>query len=264
MGAHNFREFVADQADVAEAYHAVCDERQYMDGHDGYNGTISTTHGYTLLQQEAISLKEARLLADYHEEFDEEATVPVTWRGWRPEKRGSAGALPILHPSCVKLRTAKATVTLTQSGYISESELIAFAKDKIKLKPGERIIGAKALSDELKRKVSQSATEGKAVTRYLITNPSSRRIIGEATGYASMALARAAAKTLAQGGTGDSTNPNDAELVISGIITREGGGPLVVTRSSVQKRKLVIEVQITRPPAKPKHGGWFFFGTAAS
>jgi hypothetical protein len=262
MGAHGFIEFVKDETDPAKAYTFICSERQYMDGHDGYNGTISTTHGFTVLQRTPVTIQEARRFAEMCES-DEDAPLPTEWRGWRPEKWGTAGALPILDESGVKMRSAKATVVVEKSGYLGESELIAFAASKLTLKPSEKIIAAKTLTDEKKRKVTQVATEGKAVTRYLIVGNYDRNV-GDKDGYASMALARAAAKKMATSGGAEYDNPNDSKLEIIGMIRREGGGPLVVTESRVIKRKLVIEVQIARSVGTPKSCGWYFFGLAAS
>lgn len=44
MGAHNFTTRGTGR-NVTEAYRDACREAEYEDGHDGYNGTISTTSG---------------------------------------------------------------------------------------------------------------------------------------------------------------------------------------------------------------------------
>jgi len=46
MGACNFSDIgIAKTAN--EAYRELCDEAEYEYGHDSYNGTISTTHGFS-------------------------------------------------------------------------------------------------------------------------------------------------------------------------------------------------------------------------
>jgi len=48
MGASDFRT-VATGKDVADAYRNAVESATYEHGHDPYNGTISTTHGYAVV-----------------------------------------------------------------------------------------------------------------------------------------------------------------------------------------------------------------------
>ena len=48
MGAHNFHT-QAYGVTAGEAYRDAVDQALYEYGHDPYNGTISTTHGFTLI-----------------------------------------------------------------------------------------------------------------------------------------------------------------------------------------------------------------------
>ena len=47
MGAHNFDD-QAFGATAAEAFREACDEALYEEGHNAYNGTISTNHNFVL------------------------------------------------------------------------------------------------------------------------------------------------------------------------------------------------------------------------
>ena len=46
MGAHNFSNTKMIKGTASDAYNELREEALYEDGHDAYNGTISTTHGF--------------------------------------------------------------------------------------------------------------------------------------------------------------------------------------------------------------------------
>ena len=45
MGAHNFEQTIYTQKSMRDAYDELVQEALHEDGHNGYNGTISTTGG---------------------------------------------------------------------------------------------------------------------------------------------------------------------------------------------------------------------------
>lgn len=49
MGATNFVEVMSGYDNARDAYYEACEQATYEFGHDAYNGTISTTNGYTYL-----------------------------------------------------------------------------------------------------------------------------------------------------------------------------------------------------------------------
>jgi hypothetical protein len=53
MGSTNFGNVVIGKYTPAEAYRKLCDDALYYNGHDSYNGTISTTRGFTNLTERA-------------------------------------------------------------------------------------------------------------------------------------------------------------------------------------------------------------------
>ena len=50
MGASNF-ETISFGKTVDEAYRNACEEATWECGHDAYNGTISTTQGYSVIER---------------------------------------------------------------------------------------------------------------------------------------------------------------------------------------------------------------------
>jgi len=48
MGACNFSNLVVIKGKARDAYHDAVEDAEYEDGHDPYNGTISTTDGFSM------------------------------------------------------------------------------------------------------------------------------------------------------------------------------------------------------------------------
>jgi hypothetical protein len=53
VGATNFGNVIVGKYTPVEAYRKLCDDALYYSGHDSYNGTISTTHGFVNLTERA-------------------------------------------------------------------------------------------------------------------------------------------------------------------------------------------------------------------
>lgn len=255
MGAHSFTDF-GEGADVKKAYDSVYSQREWESGNE-YSGTITTTHGYRVLRREPMLRVDAdRLIERYFDAEEEGERI----NGWAPEKWGSAGAIPVADPKAFKTREVKVLVPEARGGYLSPENLAKLAKLHIgsRLRDGETIASVSVLADDVKRKVEQRGTEGKAVTRYIVLQGS--RVVGK--GFESMKDAREAARKLASGEAG--VWATDAEFDIVGTVRREDGGPLVKTRAVVAKRKLTLKVTVARKVREPKTIGWLFFGMAAS
>jgi hypothetical protein len=48
MGACDFSNLVVIKGKARDAYHDAVEDAEYEDGHDPYNGTISTTNGFSM------------------------------------------------------------------------------------------------------------------------------------------------------------------------------------------------------------------------
>ena len=55
MGGHNFED-IAFGKNVDDAYRNACEQATWECGHDAYNGTISTTQGYTIIERHGRKL----------------------------------------------------------------------------------------------------------------------------------------------------------------------------------------------------------------
>ncbi len=96
MGAHTFHITIGGKGrdyDAGKAYMAACEEARYQDGHDAYNGTISTTQGVVLFQA-------GKRRADnvIREILDREDSVVCKW--------GPAGAIEMKGAELTRWRAA--------------------------------------------------------------------------------------------------------------------------------------------------------------
>src|SRR4051812_6229734 len=97
MGATNFEVFQKG-TNLRDAYRDAVTEARDEYGHDGYNGTISTTGGVYQTVHSPMTKKGALLYANTN--------------SGNAEKWGSALAVPVAEDSDFKLSTVKFTVTL--------------------------------------------------------------------------------------------------------------------------------------------------------
>lgn len=258
MGAHTFETYRdVDGRGAGEAYRAAVEDALYEYGHDGYNGTISTTSGCVLVTQDPLPMEAARRLAGQIIEDDERS------RRLGINKWESAGAIPVMDGGG-KPRERAVTVRAERSGYLGEADLLKLAEGAVKLRDGERMVSARVVKDEPRRRVEARATEGKAVTRYRVLDGG--RVVGSPDGYDTQAQARKAARELIdQPGFSGAVNPHDRTLTVSGHVAREDGRALVEVASRVVSRRIKLVVSIQKVPAGPQRAkGYLFFGWAAS
>ena len=81
MGATNFEQIGFGKT-VEEAYRNACDEAVWYSGHDAYNGTISTTHGFIVIPQNGRKIR--TIIHKYMD--DDTGNSPI-------EKWGRCGAI---------------------------------------------------------------------------------------------------------------------------------------------------------------------------
>lgn len=103
MGSVDFYE-THTNPNVQTAYNALVDEATREYGTDGYNGTISTTHGCSVLSQMTMTASAAEQFA--REQIDTD----------RVQKWGSCGAVKVGKPTKTKTRTLTKTITLSEDG----------------------------------------------------------------------------------------------------------------------------------------------------
>lgn len=92
MGSTEFQHVLRGSLSMEDAYRHLVDEAYYEDGHDAYNGTISTTHGVQMAPGITTPITEEEA-SEMYEQMLDEGTNP--FGGW-PEKWGAAWAIPLL------------------------------------------------------------------------------------------------------------------------------------------------------------------------
>lgn len=246
MGAHGFVEFHPGP-DCAAAYRAACEQALYEHGHDGYNGTISTTDGVSVVQATPLPQAVAERLAESKlEQFS---------------KWGPVGAVAVGDPAAYRLRSRTLTITTEQQGPLYHDTLLELARAQLTLQPGETIASVKLLEEKAARSVVSESSKGKAVTRYRIARDGTLGADEYPTLAAATQAARAAAKQV-----GGERWPVDGDVVfeIVGSVRRENGAALRTLRSQLRKRTLKLAVELVREQRSATTVGWVFFGWAAS
>jgi hypothetical protein len=240
MGAEAFTTY-AEGATYQDAYDTACDGATAEYGHDGYNGTISTTSGVALVHQTPLPRSAAERLAYTDAILD------------KLNKWEHAGAIPVAEDRHFRWRNQTITVTSAEDRWDAAEQ----ASAKLNLRPNEVIYDTKAETLSENTKVTSRTTEGKAVTRYYIaTNGAPGR-----TGYDTQAQARKAAEAaIAKRGV----HPRASEISILGVKRREDGSPLVEVKAET-KRKVKIRFRLATPKAaNTPIKGWVFTGWAAT
>lgn len=81
MGATNFRAF-AESESAEQAYAQLVREAQHERGHEGYNGTISTTHGFTVIQAKPVTVLDANKIEAAEWAKEESGTERPRFEKW--------------------------------------------------------------------------------------------------------------------------------------------------------------------------------------
>lgn len=259
MGAHTFSNTYYGDVTAKQAYAALVEEALHTEGHDPYNGTISTTGGFRVVRDNPVSHAEATRI-------DAERIMSLT-------KWGECEAVPLLEETPAKYSdTVSATVEVSVTGdvYNDTKRFQAYLRKTLSLKATDMIEGWSAVragehrSIEVVERVKAEVPKEKAVTRYFIVKEGGGLPEWE-HGHASQALARAALKSGILGG-GNYRIP-DENVEIIGITRRESGAPLVKATVSAKKITGTFLVRYRRCVEAAKVGtkqaGWYFYGWAA-
>lgn len=293
MGAHNFEQTIYTQKSMRDAYDELVQEALHEDGHNGYNGTISTTGGVIASPLSSTPVRE--------DQIDWSA---VSERLDHLEKRGYCEALPILRVQSaqyvevgvIEVEARIETRLLErETPYQERHETLekAFLREvKKALKAGKMLhfshptlghIGKGVTAEKVnmaaldvhqvavtpeKRGVraSTKATQGRTETRYFILTEGQREMPRWEKGFASQAEARARLPKEFR----DSRSTSERYEVIS-MTRRVSGEGLVAHELSLGERGKTVPVRLkgrlmecTRKAKVTKETGWLFYGWAAS
>jgi hypothetical protein len=240
---------------AAQAYQALVSDAVSQYGHDGYNGTISTTSGFVMHSVTPMTVQQA-------EEVAEKAADENRYNKW-----DACGAVPLIDASSVKERTVtkKLRVNTKQieaaGGYRAAME--AAVKAAVVLRDGEQFLGYQEKHGETVRKTKMvmASTEGKSVIKYFILSSPHGRIDWE-KGYLSMAEARKALQTLAEQPVSWAYDQEPSYEIV-GVTRRENGDPLVKASRKVVLVDFTVDITTIKVDPNAKQGGWAFFGFAA-
>lgn len=251
MGSHSFEVFGAG-SDPQQVYNELKSAARDEFGYDPYNGTISTTEGFTIMQRTPMSLDEAERLAEKH--IDEAS------------KWGPCNAFPVTSNKNFKARVKKLKFRVEHDDWVSREEIDKILKQKLPLAAGESLGEVKTLADEKTFRNEITTGQGSTQLRFVILGPNASRV---GTEYETQAQARAALKAHldgldAQGGPAWTAN-REQQFEIIGIQRRTSGDPLIRGERKLKKREITLEVAIIKPIKTPLPiDGWLFSGWAAS
>lgn len=259
MGACDFTA-TSKLPNVSDAYNECVQLALHEYGHDGYNGTISTTNGYKVFSAKPVTQVEAEAIVeremDNLSKWDACGAVAVSDAGDGPTRKVTRK---------VTLDNESADYELRQWADSPEGQ----AKLKLALKPGERLLRLTIIADERTYTHKKVRNYGAVERRFIagmnrrITYPT----FAEAEDAWINSLERAAtaqaehrAKYPGYGGS----NHIAGEHTITEIVLR-GGEAWRTKIVTTVKRKLTVELELVGPasPSSTFHH-WLFFGWAAT
>lgn len=261
MGAHTFDNTYYGDASADQAYRALVEEALYDEGHDPYNGTISTTGGFRVVQSSPVTLAEAMRISDERIE--------------KLRKWGECEAVPLVAETPAEYSESETgTVELNVTGdvYNDSKKLDAYLRKALGLKTFDTIDGWSNVrpgstdrTTKVEVGVKAEAPKEKAVTRYFVLKPNAGMPAWE-NGFATQAEARASLKNgVLRYGFNDVP---DVGVEIIGITRRESGAPLVKGTVSAKRITGTLTVRYRRRVKAGRAGtaraGWYFYGWAAS
>lgn len=261
MGSHTFDNTYYGDVTADQAYRALVEEALYTEGHDPYNGTISTTGGFRVVQTTPVTYAEAARISEKRIN---------NLRKWE-----ACEAIPLVAETPAEYGESETgTVELNVSGdvYNDSKKLDAYLRKALGLKTFDTIDGWSNVrpgsadrTTKVEVGVKAEAPKEKAVTRYFVLMPHAGMPAWE-NGFATQAEARASLKSgvLRYGFNG----VPDVDVEIIGITRRESGAPLVKGTVFAKKVTGTLTVQYRRRVKAGRAGtaraGWYFYGWAAS
>jgi len=252
MGSTNFENVYYGASTMADAYRELCEQATLEDGRDPYNGTISTTGGVRLLVGSPMSEVAARKLAEAHlDDFSK----------WE-----ACGAIPLVGRG--EAKTCTRTVKVTVGGPIDYESLRTAVEATLadgevagdihwNWNTGYTAVGSDLPLPVVKTKIVAAATDGAAVTTYIVLCDG--RVLEQ--GFATQAAARAQALAIAKAETSAETHTYGVRAVTS---REHGDADLVRVVRTVVSTKITCRVAVALPvAASAARKGWLFFGWAA-
>lgn len=294
MGASNFDLIVYGKKSMEEAYKEAYEEALYMDGHEPYNGTISTTNGVrpspissTPVREDQIDYNAVSARLDHLNKWETCEAFPI--KEVTPARHDYLGVVDVeaRMPSALFERSADAgekhaeaqrvflrevRKTLKAGGsipfvrdYLGRAsnalttdglDLSALEVDRVAVTPEQEV-----------QRTSTRATAGKVETRYFILRENQREMPRWELGYSSQAEARA---RLPKSLKDPSRITSESYEVIS-MSRRASGEGLVAHEVSLAGRGKTVPVRLRGALSvlveKAKvtgRTGWCFYGWAAS
>jgi hypothetical protein len=276
MGADFFTE-TGSGSNVEQAFDNATEQSRYDHGSEGYTGTLAEKGDYTVVDRAVRWEKDA---ADFAETNANHPLVADKW--------GPAGAIPFAVPSKSEVpesRVVTVDVVVKGDPAVGAQDEWSAHRDavenavaaKVRLRKGERIVRTENKNIAPTYRATSVATEGKAVTRFVVDGLRGRNTWE--TGFASQSEARKAL-------TNWITNPPvprnewDAAAVrdvvstripesetyeVTSVTRRETGQPLVIVTRELVKAVYTVEVTVEKiVPVPNRIDGWLFFGWASS
>ena len=270
MGSTTFHLTAPATLTAREAYNSLTEQALHEFGHDGYNGTISTTDGFTIPTDQVLSSEEAHKLAD------ERIGNLNKWDDCEALRIGDA---PLL-----------STRTLTRNLSVpSGSDAEATAADSVTLRPGELVaavtligLPVKSASKELAvigrtssnisrkvvktRSVTIAAGKEKTETRFFIISPNNSRMPAWSAGHPTQAAARAALtlalpKEYEENSWGGGVDNGQYEII--SMTRRVDGSALVTADVTHTATKARYDIVIEKRGDIGEQTSWLFYGWAA-
>lgn len=269
MGGASFEQYVPHKGTADEAYEQACAEATHERGHDGYNGTISTTNGCIVITQTPLPTHAAYKLA--RERLDDFS------------KWGACGAIPMVDTDKASMnqRTIEVAVTVTsldpnQPTWELNENVVEMAKKKVRLHKNEQIINVEigngwGDTKEPERTFSNAvaATKGPTETRYFVIDRSKAHHSSVATprwqdGHPSQAAARKVLDAKVKEHR-PSRMPGDPleEYDVIGVTRRADGRGLVEGERRLIKVVYHCTATVGEIDTSGGHTGWLFFGIVA-
>lgn len=251
MGAANFDQIVETDQDAKTAYSDAVDQARGEYGYDPYNGTISTTEGFRIVQETPVTLEEAyEIVNRTQDDFS---------------KWGPCGAIALCTEDKTVVRKATGKFVLKAGEAVKDVAVRA-----VKLKPKEHMTNGSLRIGKIlrKHKVSVRATTGAVEKRYFVLGPNPD--LRWEKGHPTLSAARAQMVALMPTETTlesprHSPYPPDCSYEIIGITRRANGEGLVVGSTKLVSSTMEFEADLyAKPGPGAERTGWMFFGWVAT
>lgn len=270
MGASTISIHHKAPQNLSEAWEEIYTNARHEHGSDPYSGSFATCSG-VIQVADLMGIGEAEAVA---EAIFLEGIVPARIRHKMrqnvssadgrvlkaPVKWGQAFAIPVYDTAGTKSRRKELVINHEVQGYLGISVLDELVQRKLELKEGSWLARLDVVEDTVRSRKTVERGVGKATTNWVLVGEDGRRV-EDRTEYATERDAVNAAeehlkKKLAHGWW------RTGERVRVEAIRRRGGVPTYVG-VELKSRRTKISFEIETVGSKT-HGGWYFFGWAAS